>query len=116
MWSLTTNYKHLVVAFIVVSISLFGLAACATEQSADIGVEPSLGTPQTLFRDSPVVTADLDVLGTVQERNDEVVAEEELALEPAVESSGVQFIWIGFVGLGLASIVITMAALVREKA
>lgn len=116
MWSSITKYKHLVVAFIVVSISLFGLAACATEQSADIGVEPSLGTPQTLFRDSPVITAELDVLGTVQVRNGEAGADEELALEPAVESSGVQLIWLGFVGLGLASIVITMAALVREKA
>ena len=92
------------------------LGSCSSEQSLEVGVEPSLGTPQTLFRDSsPVVTAQLDVLGTVQVR-DEPSDESEQALEPVADSSNPSLIWFGVVGLGLAAIAMTFVARLREGA
>ncbi len=112
---LFTNYKQLLVAIFVMVISLSSLAGCGSDSTA-IGIEPSLGTPQTLYRDSsPVVTAELDVLGTVQVHN-ELETDSELAIEPVSDSSGLPLIWFGVVGLGLAAVAITLLAVVREEA
>ena len=116
MSTVFTNYKQLLVAILVSLICVGTLAGCSSGQSNAVGVEPSLGTPQTLYRDSsPVVSAEGNVLGTVQVP-DEPSDDREQALEPIADSSRLPFIWFGVVGLGFVAIAITILALVREDA
>jgi hypothetical protein len=97
---------------IVVCLAFGVLSACSQEAAFDVGVEPSLGVPVTVFREVPVVTADLGVLGTIQTTLPPDI--EEVALEPVSGSGRPSLLWFGAIGLGLMSVAVTIAARHQE--
>lgn len=70
------NYKQGAILILLV----LGLTACSNAGVHDYGAEPSLGPAITVYRDHPVVTSDVDVLGTVQ-TTPQSIAPTELAYE-----------------------------------
>ena len=95
----------------MVCLAFGALTACSSESAIDVGVEPSLGVPVTVYRELPVVTADLGVLGTVQTT---LPAGEEVALEPVSDSGGPPLMWLTIVGLGVLAVAVTIAAWRQE--
>jgi hypothetical protein len=95
----------------LVCLAAGALTACSSESAIDVGVEPSLGVPVTVYREIPVVTADLGVLGTVQTTLPPI---EEVALEPVSDSGRLPLMWLAIVGLGVLTVAITSAARHQE--
>ena len=95
----------------MVCLAFGALTACSSESAIDVGVEPSLGVPVTVYHEVPVVTADLGVLGTVQTTLPPI---EEVALDPVSDSGGPPLIWLTITGLGVLAVAITLAARHQE--
>lgn len=106
-----TYYKQLPIAIFIL-LTLFG--ACSQQSSSAVGIEPSLGTPVTLFRDAPVLTSDLGVLGTVQVADQED-SDRENAASTVVNKNDGSAVWLAGMVVGLISLTAVTAARIKRS-